>query len=94
MYYKEDWKRTKEHFKAWWNRELDEPIIQVFAPKEGAGIINWDIWGFVKNWRKPSIVIREFEEYCQRTFFRRWSLPQSLDKSWTVRYSIIYGRNT
>lgn len=75
MYYKEDWEKTKEYFKAWWDRELDEPIIQVFAPIEEAGTPYWDIWGFVKNWRRPDIVIKEFEEYCKNTFFGGGAYP-------------------
>ncbi len=35
MLYEEDWKRTRERFKAWWEQEIvDRVLIQVVAPKK------------------------------------------------------------
>lgn len=75
MYYKEDWEKIKEDFKAWWNKELDEALIQVFAPKKGSEVATWDIWSFIKNWRRPEVVIKNFEKYCQKTFFGGGAYP-------------------
>lgn len=35
MLYREYWNQVCEHFRAWWENERDEPLIQVVAPKKG-----------------------------------------------------------
>jgi 5-methyltetrahydrofolate--homocysteine methyltransferase len=75
LLYKEDWSERKEDFKSWWDRDLNKPLIQVFAPKVGSKDVAWDIWSFVKNWGKPHIVIEEFENYCRNTFFGGGAYP-------------------
>ena len=75
LHYKEDWSEVKEDFKAWWDRELDKPLVQVFAPKEENKTVAWDIWAFVKNRNSPHLAIEEFENYCRNTFFGGGAYP-------------------
>jgi len=72
--YKEDWMRVKERFKAWWEGELKEPLIQVYTPRKGmednySRLQNTWIWGFARNPSNPQQTINTFLEWCKRTIF-------------------------
>jgi len=60
MYYKEDWEKTKERFKAWWQREIiDRVLIQVVAPKEGWNA-EWTKYGSYYGIHTPYKVIKDW----------------------------------
>ena len=70
MLYKEDWTEVKEHYKAWWNNETDEPILHVAAPKKGyEKTLSWWGWGFAKDPKNPQNTIDQFEDYCRKVWF-------------------------
>jgi len=75
LLYKEDWKEAKERFGAWWEKELNRPLMQIFAPKSGSEAAEWDIWSFLKYWGKPDVGIRGFEDWCQNVFFGGEAYP-------------------
>ncbi len=70
MLYKEDWNVVREHFKAWWSNENDEPILQVAAPKKGyEKTLSWWGWGFAKDPSNPEKTVAQFEDYCSKVWF-------------------------
>lgn len=76
MLYKEDWLRTCECFKAWWENEIDRPVIQVIAPKKGSYLLPlWEIWGFAKDPYNPEKTVKQFENWCSRIFFGGEAYP-------------------
>ncbi len=76
MLYKEDWNNVKEIYKAWWNKELDYPLIQVASPKEGIKEYRgYDGWGFLRYKDSPEKVIDIFEERCKDTYFGGEAFP-------------------
>ncbi len=62
---------------AWWEGEIiDRPLIQVTAPRKGVRPdFSWNEWHLVHNLTDPERVVREFEKYCEQTFFGGESFP-------------------
>jgi len=76
MLYRDDWDRVKEIYKAWWNKELEYPLLQVTSPKEGViEYRGYDGWGFLRYRDCPQKVIELFEERCKDTYFGGESFP-------------------
>jgi len=81
MLYKENWVQTFNNFRAWWENELDRPIIQVTAPRKGVKDLPWwDIyyppcWGFAKDPDHPEATLGQFEEWCSKIFFGAEAYP-------------------
>lgn len=76
MLYRQDWDKVKEIYEAWWNRELDYPLLQVVGPKEGIrNYKGYDEWGFLRYKCCPREVIDLFEETCKDTYFGGEAFP-------------------
>ena len=77
MLYKEDWDKARERLLAWWEGELiDRAVIQVKAPRDGAGgDSRWDDFFLVRHHEEPELVIEEWEKYCRGTFFGGEMIP-------------------
>jgi len=76
MLYREDWYTIKGIYKAWWNKELDYPLLQVGSPREGiTEYKGYDGWGFLRYKYYPEKVIDLFEERCKDTYFGGESFP-------------------
>lgn len=76
MLYREDWDKVKEVYKAWWDKKLDYPLVQVVSPKEDAKEYkSYDGWGFLRYKDYPEKAIDLFEERCRDTFFGGESYP-------------------
>jgi len=82
MLYRKDWDKVKEVYKAWWNKELDYPLLQVVSPKVGIkdedclkkwNSISW--WGFLKYKSCPEKCIELFEERCKEIYFGGEAFP-------------------
>ena len=78
MIYKDNWEETKKRYRAFWDRELDTPIIQVKAPGKGfTGNATWswagcEMFSFKDN---PEKAIEKFEQYCKETYFGGDAFP-------------------
>lgn len=76
MIYREDWDEIREIYRAWWDRQLDYPIIQVVSPKDGIERYrSYDGWGFLRYKDHPERVLEIFEEWCKDTFFGGEAYP-------------------
>jgi len=75
MLYKEDWAQTCERFCAWWENEIDQPLIQIFAPRKGYSFASWWDWGFAKEPDKPKKIVNQFEDWCANMFFGGEAFP-------------------
>jgi len=75
MLYKEEWTQTCEYFNAWWEKETDQPIIQVFAPRKGYTFNIWWDWGFAKEPDNPNKIVDQFEDWCAKMFFGGEAFP-------------------
>lgn len=76
MLYREDWNSIKEVYRAWWNKLLDYPLLQVASPKEG--IKNFkgiDGWGFLRYKCCPERYIELFEDGCREIYFGGEAFP-------------------
>ena len=69
MLYTEDWGKVCERFSAWWENDLDRPLIQVTAARKGHSFTPWWNWGFAKEPDSPKKIIDQFEEWCAKVFF-------------------------
>lgn len=47
MLYKDDWEEAKEIFEDWWNKDLNRPLIQIFAPRYTEQV-DADSWVFLR----------------------------------------------
>ena len=76
LLYKPDWKEAQERFKAWWEGELNEPLLQITSPRESVKEqYSWDYWYIVKNPHEPEKIVGEFERWCSRMFFGGEAYP-------------------
>lgn len=76
MLYREDWDEVKEIYKAWWNKGLDYPLLQIVSPKDGVkDYKGYDGWGFLRYKCCPEKNIDLFERRCKETFFGGESFP-------------------
>lgn len=75
LIYKKDWGETKKRFKDWWEMKSDEPLIQIFAPRNGSSVVRWDHTTFLSHLDNPEIGIRSFEHWCENTFFGGEAYP-------------------
>lgn len=57
MINKEDWDETREAFKAWWERSLDRPLLQIFAPKGSDWKETIDSWAFLRYYPNVDMAI-------------------------------------
>jgi len=74
--YKPDWKECVEIYRAWWENELTEPLVQIWSPREGVREYRQlDAWWIIRNLGNIEAIIREFEEWCQRTYFGAAAYP-------------------
>lgn len=79
MLYKEDWDEAKENFKAWWERSLNRPLIQIIAPKEGHAdnevdeII--DSWVFLRYYPDANKAVDLLLSKMERTLFLKEAYP-------------------
>jgi hypothetical protein len=83
MLYKDDWDKSKERFKALWNREIvDRCCVSVTSPKRGckypAENIPDNYIDLVKYWTDPELVIKRNVERFENTFFGGDSFPNML----------------
>ena len=66
MLNKEDWNEAKEAFKAWWEKSLDRPLLQIFAPKNDYWKQSVDIWVFLRYYpnidKAINILLSQFKE--------------------------------
>lgn len=72
--FKELWDTVTERFRAWWERELKNPLIQLFVPRKGLEkeailLYNRWQWGFPRNPENPSETIKAFIEWCKSMAF-------------------------
>lgn len=75
MLYKPNWSEVKETYKAWWNKELDYPLLQLTSPKEGTEYPDYDGWEFLRHRDCPEKAIDLFEEACKSTYFGAEAFP-------------------
>lgn len=81
MYYKENWEKTCQRFKAWWTQEIiDTGLIQVYAPK--AKTNPWNLWTpfeIVKRWADfgfdMEYIISEMEKRISNTYYGGDAIP-------------------
>ncbi len=75
LYYKEDWYIWKDKFKAWWEGELKEPLIQIIYPRYGGELPYWDSWSLVKHYERVEVAVKSFEEWCSKVCFGGAAYP-------------------
>ena len=75
MLYKEDWEEWAETYRAWWEGELREALLQVIHPRPEIREWGWwDDWAFVR-YGGASRAIEDFEAWCHKTEFRLGAFP-------------------
>lgn len=77
MLYKEDWLETREAFEAWWNRSLDRPIIQIFAPKASRWEEPIDGWAFLRYWPHVDEAVSRLSSQFAKTLFMKEAYPNA-----------------
>lgn len=73
LLYKNDWLEAKGLFEAFWEGEINEPLLQVYAPHD-----EWppyDGWDFCRHPDQPEIAIKSFENWCSKTIFGGLAYP-------------------
>lgn len=74
--YKENWKEAKDKLRVWWE-EGEGVLIQVIAPRNKfkGKWYGWDTWMFMKVRDKFEVIVREFERWCETTYFGGEAFP-------------------
>lgn len=72
--YKDDWPKVKEVFEAWWNRELDRPLIQIFSPRN-VGTVSIDSWAFLRYHPDPDKALDRLFEQFSTILFEKEAYP-------------------
>ncbi|AEE96722.1 hypothetical protein [Mahella australiensis] len=75
MLYKQDWGNVKKAYEAWWNKDLDYPLLQVTSPKEGTRYTSYNGWEFLQYKCCPEKALDIFEESCQHIYFGAEAFP-------------------
>jgi hypothetical protein len=87
MYYMEDWEKTKERFRAWWQQEIvDRIMIQAYAPrKKVSGEKHfseswWCSFSAVKRWAESGFemepLLTEMEKRIKGMYFGGDAIPR------------------
>jgi len=74
LLYKNDWDEAKSIFEDWWNRDLDRPLIQVFAPKND-GDVEFDSWAFLRHHPNVETALSKLLGRFSRTIFEKEAYP-------------------
>jgi len=77
MLYKEDWLETKETFEAWWEKSLNRPLIQIFAPKASRWDEPIDIWAFLRYYPDVEKAIDYLSSQFAKTSFLKEAYPNA-----------------
>ena len=77
MLYKDDWEKVRQRMLAWWDGEiLDRVVFQVTAPRKGMKQDHqWNPFYLAQHYQDPGRVLREWERYCENTFFGGEYIP-------------------
>ncbi len=66
MINKEEWDETKKAFRDWWEKSLDKPLLQIFAPKNNHWKQPIDIWVFLRYYpsidKAVNVLLSQFNE--------------------------------
>lgn len=76
MLYKDDWDGVKSVFEDWWNRDLDRPLIQVFAPKS-AEEVQSDSWVFLRYYPDVERALSKLFRQFSKTVFEKEAYPNA-----------------
>lgn len=80
MDYKDNWEKSKERLKAFWNREIiDRCCVSVFAPKNGISYANEPVpenYDKVQLWTDGEWILRRNKTYFESTYFGGEATPQ------------------
>lgn len=76
MYHTENWEQTKESMTAWWRHEMDAPLVQVVAPKQG-GESNcfFDWWALMRPGATMETALADYLRFCDNTWFGGVAFP-------------------
>jgi hypothetical protein len=81
MDYKNNWEKSKERLKAFWNREVtDRCCVSVFAPKKGGAYSPFpmprDYQERVKYWTDGEFVLKRYRDCFENTYYGGEATPQ------------------
>jgi len=74
LLYKDDWDEAKSVFEDWWNRDLDRPLIEVFAPKNDWEVES-DSWVFLRYYPDVERAIGRLLEQFAKIHFEKEAYP-------------------
>lgn len=75
MLYKNNWHETKDIFKAWWNRSLERPLIQVFSPRNNFREASIDSWAFLRYYPDANKALNKLFRQFSHLFFGKEAYP-------------------
>jgi len=87
----DDWPMVKERWAAWWEGEMvDRPLLQVFAPKDGATPGEPQDVDLVAQWTDIDFMIRRTLEQVRTTYYGGESLPVFWH-NWSAGHVLYFG---
>ena len=78
MYYKEDWEKSKERYKALWQGQIvDRCCVSITSPRRGYEHMHWGAHGtFLRNRNDPKAVLEDCIASLESTYFGGDAIPQ------------------
>ncbi len=76
MYYKENWHALTADMTAWWQHEMDRPLVQVVSPRadrESSCVFDW--WALLRPDVSVEQVHADFIAFCENTWFGGMAFP-------------------
>lgn len=76
----ENWDRIRERLNAWWNHELDRPVIQAFGRRAGVSSddvvpAHFPLWGFMEMHPQAEEVPALFQKWASQMYFGGEAFP-------------------